>query len=59
MRWVDGQKMPIFVYIKGKKYPRQGRYVGSQKWQSYVHVVIECPLYKDKEEPKLKACVSV
>ena len=38
---VGGQKMPIFVQVKGKK-----RHVErcTQKGQNYVHVVIEWPL---------------
>jgi hypothetical protein len=44
MRWVGGQKMSVFVHAQGIK----TAHAGVKKWQNFVHVVVECPLYEIK-----------
>ena len=39
-----GQKMSAFVHAQGIKTVHAGG--GGKKWQSSVHVVVECPLIK-------------
>ena len=41
MRGGGGQKMSVLVHAQGMKTVHAGR--GGEKWQNFVHVVIECP----------------
>ena len=46
MRGGGGQKMSVFVHAQSIKTVHAGGEGGGvKKWQSSVHVVVECPLY--------------